>query len=1083
MASKEVPTEAGKKYILSRVADILAVVGVNPETPLETGYKDSLKEIEATVAAKPEYQKLLENILKGSETTAGDKLKATPSVLLFFYEKTTGDKPEIIISLSEGRRLTHRGAYVIRNTPIDPKKNVPKPVSIKESDLMQELTIGILEINMKNKLTILDFHRQVCIDFDFFFFLFSRQYTSTKNKIKQVLESIYQPVLRRQGQWGKATEQQRDQFQLCIQDHSEKLDELMTDHIEAEKVIMPDPTIMKSLPTGSNYLKAASDVKLIRHFESCVENWIGVATRLIEDKPRHADQEPQNIPEEVGPITELRWWKERCAKFNTLTEQLQAPEVKVVTGVINAAHSDFVKAWRDTDTMLTDSSNEAKENVRYLSSLESYFEALEKESPTVIINLLPALVNNIKMMYTIARYYSTEQHMMILFCKITNQLILACKNDIRQHGSQSAAHLWSQTTDAEQLRALIERLQACKALNTRYQEEFQKASERLKQKSGGPQFSSLNILHIFGKFELFCKRVHKLIEIFDTIEQFQSLSEYNIDGMKSLIDRFFDHVEDLKKKASHDPLDQSTPTFDKAFIEFNKNIAELECSLQVFINSSFENITSTENALALLKKFQLILNRKTLRSDLESKYMVIFHNYGLDLENVQKTYDRQKHNPPMVRNITPVAGSITWGRQLLRRIESPMQNFKENRNIMGSQKESKKIIRTYNKIARALIEFETVWLNAWKQSIDNMKSGLNATLLVRNEGKLFVNFDIEILQLIKEARALMRMDIVIPSSAKMVLMQEQKFKIFHGQLSYAIKEYDRVVSRIIPVTRSLMSRNLEILDIIIRPGEMSLTWTSMNIDGYIARVHAGLARLDTVVTQVNNIVQNRIQANLRFISSTLLVNLPENQSFSLEQFVSLQEKHIKSQSELMDIKNCEVEKAAEDVINSILSGQKVGAYDDPSHPSNASREDCAAEVTSLKSHFNNLMFKAILTTTTRSLNLIKKRVGTRGNRTDFMQVGKPFFDVNVELSPPHVLLHPSLDEVQKAINQSATAVLKCSKYISPWDGVEGSETFFEKIAKNKEIVKVVLLLTGGIHGLKKQVCILYINFPHNQNIH
>ena len=184
------------------------------------------------------------------------------------------------------------------------------------------------------------------------------------------------------------------------------------------------------------------------------------------------------------------------------------------------------------------------------------------------------------------------------------------------------------------------------------------------------------------------------------------------------------------------------------------NVAELETALQGFINASFENITSTEHALNLLKQFEAILQRDTLKSDLDSKYIVIFHNYGLDLETVQKIYDKQvkvfwfsllnagfetiasqKPTPPTTRNAPPVAGNIQWSRHLLRRIERPMHKFKsaymllfecrtnltqqswcaidfaDNKSIMIT-KESKKIIRTYNKVARALIEYETLWHHA-----------------------------------------------------------------------------------------------------------------------------------------------------------------------------------------------------------------------------------------------------------------------------------------------------------------------------------------------------------------------------------
>ena len=43
-------------------------------------------------------------------------------------------------------------------------------------------------------------------------------------------------------------------------------------------------------------------------------------------------------------------------------------------------------------------------------------------------------------------------------------------------------------------------------------------------------------------------------------------------------------------------------------------------------------------------------------------------------------------------------------------------------------------------------------------------------------GNLLVNFDKEIMQLMRETKYLQRMGIEVPESAKMVLLQEEKFK-------------------------------------------------------------------------------------------------------------------------------------------------------------------------------------------------------------------------------------------------------------------------------------------------------------------
>jgi dynein heavy chain, axonemal len=72
------------------------------------------------------------------------------------------------------------------------------------------------------------------------------------------------------------------------------------------------------------------------------------------------------------------------------------------------------------------------------------------------------------------------------------------------------------------------------------------------------------------------------------------------------------------------------------------NIHDLEMNLQSFINRSFENISSTEQALNLLKQIQQIMQRDSLKADLEAKYMIIFQHYGLDMDSIQKTYEKNK---------------------------------------------------------------------------------------------------------------------------------------------------------------------------------------------------------------------------------------------------------------------------------------------------------------------------------------------------------------------------------------------------------------------------------------------------------
>jgi dynein heavy chain, axonemal len=113
-------------------------------------------------------------------------------------------------------------------------------------------------------------------------------------------------------------------------------------------------------------------------------------------------------------------------------------------------------------------------------------------------------------------------------------------------------------------------------------------------------------------------------------------------------------------------------------------------------------------------RFQGILQRESLKSDLDSKLNIIFQNYGMELEQVQALYERQKHDPPVPRNLPPVAGNITWSRHLLKRIEEPMKHFESNQNVLAG-KVSVQLRRVHSFVAVSVVLLQSVMGSSWQQ--------------------------------------------------------------------------------------------------------------------------------------------------------------------------------------------------------------------------------------------------------------------------------------------------------------------------------------------------------------------------------
>ena len=1003
-----------------------------------------IKNVEGTIQETLNFKKITE-FLEG---------KTKQQHIFFFYQRpdilNEHNEPvdahkdcKLTITTGENERIKSFAVYFLRNVPQD--RSIKADVFSDQELLFGEVTANPLE------------------------------------SLSTTLASVFQPISSRQEiTWGQCDGEQKGDFLASFEKFSSELSEsisALSGGIVLKKDLPSGIFLDPSSPKYQDMLRENPEV--IGEYGALLETWC----REIETYLEKGIDEKMHV-QETGPRGELDFWRSRMQKITSITEQLKGRECKAVFNVLHAVTRqqgggdvapksrqtvfNTLRRWKQIDISITEAFNEAKDNVKYLTTLEKFIEPLYSGTPAQIIDTLPALLNSVTMIHTIARYYNTSERITNLFSKITNQMIHNCRTCIIGD-CEDASQLWEISPPE-----LIKNLEVCLKLNVAYQEQYNLTKNKLMTLPKGKQFD-FNESLIFGRFDLFCRRVVKLMHMFGTVHQFNQLKIHlkSMDGIRQLVGNFQNIVDDFKVKR-HDLLEFLNNRFDRDYVEFNVRVSELESALQEFINQSFQNIASIDTSLKLLSKFQSILQNGSLKTDLESKFAVIFHNYGQELEVLKELYEKHRGSPLFVRNMPPVAGNIMWSRQLLHRIMEPMRRFHREPLVMAGGKEVKRITKMYNKMAKTLVEFEIVWHQAWMSSVENTKASLNATLIIKHpeDQKYHVNFDADILQLIRETKIIDRMGHVdIPESARMILLQEKKLKAFYNELNFLLQEYRRVTQLVKPITANLLKPHLDHLDLQMRPGMVTLSWTSMNLDSYLKSVWESLAQLEQLICGVNDIMESLVDENLKLVSRVLLAELPEdNRLVSLDDFVDIQERHVRRTTEWLVAKNQETEEAVNDMLGTIV------AFPLDPHVRGISE----SEIIKVKAHYNWSMYQSLLLATKRSLHKVKERLGARPYPDG--SIPPAFFEVELQLNGLGVCLNPSIEEIQSAINGGAVAVLKCSKMIEAWDTVtipknvqlllnpnlppvrgSGSQgTFYDRVAQDKEILKVVLLLTGSI---------------------
>ena len=152
------------------------------------------------------------------------------------------------------------------------------------------------------------------------------------------------------------------------------------------------------------------------------------------------EREAMREPKGKGPLAEIQFWREKNATFNTLYEQLNQQDVKLLLAVLEVIDSPMLNTFKVLSNDLTKQYNQAKvqsmrtsynflkENVKFLSTLERHFKNISQGSLATIKETLPSMMNAIRMVWIISRYYNRDEYMTPLLeriaWEITNKVSL-----------------------------------------------------------------------------------------------------------------------------------------------------------------------------------------------------------------------------------------------------------------------------------------------------------------------------------------------------------------------------------------------------------------------------------------------------------------------------------------------------------------------------------------------------------------------------------------------------------------------------------------------------------------------------------
>jgi len=465
--------------------------------------------------------------------------------------------------------------------------------------------------------------------------------------LRLLLEQVYQPAIGEDEESAAAPKKETQEFMGAIESFVHSIDEagVCVQHgivlnISSQLSEWCEEQLDANLGPRTLAQRNAGMVPSVR---TTLISWCQLIRSHVEST------EQDESLQDGGPMSELQHWKGRMATCEALMEQVSRELYRPMLQLLSQSEPAIVTDLSNLTVRLSDACAEAKDNVKFLYTLEKFTTPLYHGSPIDGAESMPGLLNAIQIMYNISRFFNTQQSIQQLLVKVNQQMVHCCRRYVLS-GEACVFKL-----DPDTARASIDQ---CASFNELYHQQYYHVKGKLLQHPMQKQWDFDEKI-LFGKLDNFCHQLQDIKDILDFVLRYDTLCAAAFANFQPVAKCFreFRQYLDAHSNAS---LHLSAADFNIYIADVHTRVAELDDRLLQYIQTEFKKISGTTEMLTVLRQlessFAIHAPPQAVQDVLNSKFHMVLKHYNDDLSYIEALYTDLHRDPPLPRDFPQVAG-------------------------------------------------------------------------------------------------------------------------------------------------------------------------------------------------------------------------------------------------------------------------------------------------------------------------------------------------------------------------------------------------------------------------------------------